>query len=127
MVLYLITGQRPSPLSHALPASTTVLPLINHFTLHSLNPFHKTSLLIVPSLDYAVSNSSANGMNMTGNCLVTDPPLTSVQASKLVSTCADPDKYFFWDGVHPTAQGHKLLAAALAGIFSKNGLLNSAM
>ena len=66
-------------------------------------------------------------MNVTGNCIVTDPPLASVQASKLVSTCANPNKYFFWDGVHPTAQGHKLLAAALAGVLSTSGLLNSAM
>ena len=66
-------------------------------------------------------------MNVTGNCIVTDPPLTSIQASKLISTCANPDKYLFWDGVHPTAQGHKLLAAALAGVMSSKGLLNSAV
>ena len=66
-------------------------------------------------------------MNVTGNCIVTDPPLTSIYAAKLISTCADPDKHLFWDGEHPTAQGHKILAAALAGVLSSNGLLNSAV
>lgn len=28
-----------------------------------------------------------------------------------VTVCANPDSYFYWDGVHPTAQGHRVLAA----------------
>ncbi|MGV9010423.1 autotransporter domain-containing protein [Brevundimonas sp.] len=27
-----------------------------------------------------------------------------------VSVCANPDEYLYWDGVHPTAAGHRLLA-----------------
>ena len=71
----------------------------------------------------AVSSSLNKGMNVTSNCLVTDPPLTSIKSAKLVSTCSDPDSYLFWDGVHPTAQGHRLLAAGLAGFLSSNHLL----
>jgi len=28
-----------------------------------------------------------------------------------VTVCANPDSYLYWDGVHPTAAGHRLLAA----------------
>ena len=28
-----------------------------------------------------------------------------------VTACANPDSYMYWDGVHPTAAGHRLLAA----------------
>jgi outer membrane lipase/esterase len=28
-----------------------------------------------------------------------------------VTVCADPDTYLYWDGVHPTAAGHRLIAA----------------
>jgi outer membrane lipase/esterase len=28
-----------------------------------------------------------------------------------VTVCANPDSYMYWDGVHPTAAGHRLLAA----------------
>lgn len=27
-----------------------------------------------------------------------------------VTVCADPDSYLYWDGVHPTAAGHRLIA-----------------
>ena len=28
-----------------------------------------------------------------------------------VTVCANPDEYLYWDGVHPTAAGHRLIAA----------------
>jgi len=31
-----------------------------------------------------------------------------------VSVCANPDGYLYWDGVHPTAAGHRLLATLAA-------------
>ena len=38
--------------------------------------------------------------------------LTNVTSSCFtgVSVCANPDGYLYWDGVHPTAAGHRLLA-----------------
>ena len=39
--------------------------------------------------------------------------LTNASSSCLVgaTVCATPDSYLFWDGVHPTAAGHRLIAA----------------
>lgn len=31
-----------------------------------------------------------------------------------VSVCASPDEYLFWDSIHPSARGHRLLASAAA-------------
>ena len=85
----------------------------------ALPPF----LISLPCPSCAVSNASVNGLNVTNNCMVTDPPFTT-NATVLVSICSNPDKFLFWDGSHPTAQGHKVLAAAIARVFSSYGLLN---
>lgn len=46
------------------------------------------------------ANPSAFGLtNVTATCLVVATP------------CSAPDTYLFWDGVHPTAAGHRLLAS----------------
>ena len=36
-----------------------------------------------------------------------------------VSTiCANPDKYLFWDGIHPTAAGHRLISDAAFNVLA---------
>lgn len=45
---------------------------------------------------------AGQGVNITDSCFVASAP----------SLCADPSKYLFWDGVHPTSVGHQLLADA---------------
>jgi phospholipase/lecithinase/hemolysin len=53
-------------------------------------------------LNNIVANPSQYGFtNVTSPCLVNSTP------------CANPDQYLFWDGQHPTAAGHALLAQAL--------------
>ncbi|MDP3801085.1 autotransporter domain-containing protein [Brevundimonas sp.] len=51
-----------------------------------------------------------------GPALVADPGrfgLTNVRDACFngVTVCASPDSYLYWDSVHPTAAGHRLLAA----------------
>jgi thermolabile hemolysin len=40
--------------------------------------------------------------------------LTNVTSSCLsnLATCSDPDKFLFWDGIHPTTAAHRILADA---------------
>ena len=42
---------------------------------------------------------------------VQHPCLTFGVATNAV--CADPDRYLFWDGIHPTRAGHFLISSAL--------------
>ena len=44
------------------------------------------------------------GPNVLGLTNVTAPCFNGV------TVCADPDSYLYWDGVHPTAAGHRLIA-----------------
>jgi phospholipase/lecithinase/hemolysin len=39
--------------------------------------------------------------------------LTNVTDQLLLTPGQDPDKYFFWDGVHPTTAGHAIIANGL--------------
>ncbi len=49
-----------------------------------------------------IQNPAAFGLsNVTSQCLTTPA---------CVSSATEPDKYMFWDGVHPTAAGHQLVA-----------------
>ena len=40
--------------------------------------------------------------NATDACIAPFTPLPS--------RCANPDRYFFWDGIHPTRAGHAIIA-----------------
>jgi phospholipase/lecithinase/hemolysin len=58
-------------------------------------------------LDEITSDPSAYGLND-----VTDPCLTGESNFVGGTPCATPDTYLFWDGDHPTAAGHEIIADA---------------
>lgn len=54
-----------------------------------------------------VTNPGAAGFsNVTGACF------------NGVSACANPDSYLFWDSIHPTAAGHRLIADAAFNVLA---------
>lgn len=101
------TGQLASSLSALydaqLGASLSSLAASDHLNLHLVNSY--------ALLDQAVSNPAAFGFSnvtepvWTGN--YTDPGSGTLNA-----TGAAQNGYLFFDGVHPTAAAHALLAAA---------------
>ena len=53
--------------------------------------------------------------NATSPCLIFIPNAEgSVQAW---SYCRKPNRYVFWDGIHPTARVHKILSEAAESIY----------
>ena len=62
--------------------------------------------------------------NTTSACLVSSPPSNLFRLnSVLVSVCSNPDGYFFWDAIHPTARGHALIADAVESVLASAGIL----
>jgi len=60
------------------------------------------------------------------NDIVADPSkydLTDVSTPCLdlvtFSVCADPDEHLFWDPLHPTTRGHKILADRLQDLVAR--------
>ena len=57
-----------------------------------------------------VANPASYGLsNVTERCYTGD----DLNFTGSGSICADPARYLFWDGIHPTATGHALLAQAM--------------
>jgi phospholipase/lecithinase/hemolysin len=58
-------------------------------------------------IDELVATGGAQGIdNVSDSCLTFFTDVDPV--------CAEPDRYLFWDGIHPTAAGHGLLAKRVA-------------
>lgn len=56
---------------------------------------------------YKIGDPLAANPGAFGLTNVTDPCFNQVA----MTVCANPDGYLYWDGVHPTAAGHQLIAA----------------
>ena len=74
--------------------------LSNLFTTAAARP--NTNIILMDL--YKISDPLRANPGRFGLTNVTDRCFTGV------SVCANPDQYLYWDGVHPTAAGHRLLA-----------------
>jgi outer membrane lipase/esterase len=85
---------------------------------HATNAFNAALFAQVSAQAAANPNSNVifMDMNRAFNVLLSAPGrfgFTNASQSCLVGVvvCATPDSYVFWDGVHPTAAGHRLVAS----------------
>ncbi|NJC41812.1 outer membrane lipase/esterase [Brevundimonas alba] len=73
------------------------------FTVAAANP---NSNIILMDL-YKISDTLAGNPGIFGLTNAHDSCFNQVA----MTVCANPDSYLYWDGVHPTAAGHRLIAA----------------
>lgn len=112
-------GKTPFALSRGSAESAILTEVTDEYNaglvtlLNSLS--NNTGINIIPLevdslFNQITANPTAFGLtNVTDACLTTNP----------VSICANPNQYFFWDDVHPTAPVQTILAnAALAKLNS---------
>ena len=86
----------------ALEAALSNIEQALPVTIARFDVFALTSMLFVSPETYGLTNA-------TQACLTPEVMAGAV--------CKKPNEYLFWDGLHPTAATHKILAAgALSGL-----------
>jgi phospholipase/lecithinase/hemolysin len=83
----------------------------NGLLVAELTPLILSGIDIVPFDASTLITSIVNTPALFGLTNAVDPCVTPNVAP---FTCQVPDDYLFWDGIHPTAAGHALIAQAVA-------------
>ncbi|MEH1835582.1 MAG: hypothetical protein V7L29_26885 [Nostoc sp.] len=67
----------------------------------------------MPKAGYAYANPAAfNFTNVITPCLSGS------------DTCSNPDKFLFWDGIHPTAAAHHIIGETAFSTIQEAGMIN---
>lgn len=94
-------GTAAAPLADYAGTTFNSALLAGLFTTAAARP---NSNIIMMDL-YKVGDTLAGSPGLFGLTNATDACFNGV------TVCANPDSYLYWDGVHPTAAGHRLIAA----------------
>jgi phospholipase/lecithinase/hemolysin len=85
----------------ALQSTLNGLSAADGFTLNLVDTFSALDTIVAQPAAYGLTN-------------VTQPCYTGgLTAADPGTVCADPNQYLSWDGLHPTAVGHQLIADAV--------------
>jgi phospholipase/lecithinase/hemolysin len=97
-----------------IPATVneTFAPLLTNLTIANNNALDSSlnNLQLVLGNDLNLIKLDMFGLFQD---IVTNPQkydLTNVDTSCLSTNCPNPEQYFFWDNLHPTAKGHEIIA-----------------
>ena len=96
-----LVGPQGSALADFAGTSFNSALLSGLFGVAAANP--NTNIILMDL--YKISDPLAGAPGAFGLTNVTDACFNGV------TVCANPDSYLYWDGVHPTAAGHRLIAA----------------
>jgi outer membrane lipase/esterase len=84
------------------------------------------ALVAAIEAQFAIDLLTFDVFGLSGGILDNPTPygLSNVTQSCLVGlvACANPDDYFYWDGIHPTTDMHALLAAGLLSVIDEHAV-----
>lgn len=101
--------------------SATFDALLNR-TLDGIRALHPDTRLL--GLDvFGLLDRVASAPGAYGLTDVTNPCLRFGQADPNRAVCSDPNRHLFWDGIHPTAAGHEILASVARRTVPEPGTL----
>lgn len=100
-------------LSGTAAAATLATQTFNGLLVSALTPLPMSGVDIVPFDANAFITAIVNNPALYGLANVVDACVTP---NVPPFTCQAPNEYLFWDGIHPTAAVHSLIAGAVAGL-----------
>ena len=115
-------GQLPATRTSANSASLTALT-----QAHNQGLRRTVKVLSQQHSDLKIATLDANGLYRDAIANPAKYGLTNVMSACLSGggVCGSPDRFLFWDGIHPTTAAHKILGEAASAIVQESGMIKA--